>query len=270
MKRLISRRRALQSISACACTACLAAAGVLQAAEKGAGAAPAGHGGAANWGYEGAGAPQHWGELSPDFKVCSLGMEQTPIDLTEAIKAQVDSPFTLDYRAVGGKIVNDGHTIMVNTDPGCSATIKGVRYELLQYHFHHPSEHLLSGKPFDMEAHYVHRTPDGRVAVIGSFIRVGAESAPLASMFSSMPATAGSERAFAPVDPSLAFPVNRAYYRYMGSMTTPPCLEGLVWTMFKDPIEASASQIQQFAALFPLNARPVQNTNRRFLLDVGS
>ncbi len=269
MKHLISRRMALHSITACACTACLSAAGILHASEHGAEkAAAGGHGGAPHWGYEGESAPEHWGDLSPDFKMCKLGMEQSPIDLKGSIKAQIADALTLDYRAVGGKIVNNGHTIQVNVEPGCACIIDGTRYDLIQYHFHHPSEHLVDGKPHEMEAHYVHKTADGNIAVIGVFIRPGAENAALAPMYSAMPKTEGPDQAFAKLDPSAAFPANRrSYYRYRGSLTTPPCLEGLVWTVFGEPIEASKEQIQAFATLFPINARPVQPKNRRYLLD---
>ncbi|MEJ2118580.1 MAG: carbonic anhydrase family protein, partial [Alphaproteobacteria bacterium] len=151
MKELITRRMALQSLTACACVTCLSAAGLASASEHGAEKAAAGHGGAPHWGYEGEGSPEHWGDLSPDFKTCSLGTEQSPIDLTDAVKAQLGEPFKLEYRAVAGKIVNNGHSIQVNVEPGCSCTIKGKRFDLLQYHFHHPSEHLVDGRPHAME-----------------------------------------------------------------------------------------------------------------------
>jgi carbonic anhydrase len=265
MQKSITRRSALGSIAACACCfSGLASAG----AEKSAGT----HGkGSPHWGYEGAGGPENWGKLSPEFKTCQIGMEQTPIDLNGGVKAQFDKPFSLDYKAVGGKIVNNGHTIQVNMDKGCSCTIESTSYDLVQFHLHHPSEHLVSGKPLQMELHLVHKAASGAIAVIGVFFQEGTANALLAPVFDGMPQAAGDEKPLpASLDPSGVFPRARGYYRYMGSLTTPPCSEGLTWTVFKTPAEASREQIAKFAALFPNNARPVQNRNRRFLLDAGS
>ncbi len=140
----------------------------------------------------------------------------------------------------------------------------------LQFHLHHPSEHLLAGRPFDMECHFVHRSSAGALAVVGVFIKAGARNAALAPVFDAMPRHAGPEvRAQATVDPAAMLPREGGYFRYMGSLTTPPCSEGLTWTVFRQPIEASADQIRQFAALFPNNARPVQRTNRRFVIETN-
>ena len=267
MNTLLTRRSVLASLTACTCCmAGLGAHGAETSAEKhGAPHAPKSP---PHWSYEGKGAPQHWGELSADFRSCQLGMEQTPIDLDGGVKAQFDKPFVLEYASVAGRIVNNGHTIQVNTDKGCSCSIEGTAYGLAQFHFHHPSEHLLSGKALQMEMHFVHKAQSGALAVIGVFVQEGAANALLAPVFDHMPAKEGGEHPLAPAfDPSGFFPAERAYYRYMGSLTTPPCSEGLTWTVFKEPIEASREQIQKFAALFPHNARPVQKRNHRFLLE---
>ena len=258
MSELITRRAALGSLAACACCA----AGLPgRAAESHGGAAP-------YWGYDGAGAPEHWGELSADFKTCQLGMEQTPIDLDKGVRAKVGKPLTIAYKPVGGKIVNNGHTIQVNVDKGCSCTIEGTTYELLQFHFHHPSEHLVSGKPYSMELHLVHKAGTGSLAVIGVFLREGQPNAVLAPVFDNMPKEADESEALArPLDPSGLLPKSRSFYRYMGSLTTPPCSEGLTWSVFKEPIEASPEQIRKFAALFPNNARPVQPRNNRVIFE---
>ena len=266
MQKRVSRRAVLGSIAGCAC--CISGIPGLGAAEK---AKQAPHKGRApHWGYEGAAAPEKWGELSADFKACKLGMEQTPIDLKGAIRARFDKPLSLAYQPVGGKIVNNGHTIQVNLEKGCSCSIEGTSYELLQFHFHHPSEHLLAGKPFAMELHLVHKAENGALAVLGAFIREGAENPLLAPIFDTMPGKANAEAALAPLDPSGLLPLARAYFRYMGSLTTPPCSEGLTWTVFKEPIEASPEQIRKFAALFPHNARPVQQRHHRYLLEAES
>ncbi len=254
MQKRVTRRTMLGSLMACTC--CLAGLPLTSAAGKPETKADAGH--APHWEYEGGTGPEHWGDLSPDFRSCQLGLEQTPIDLAGGVKAQFDKPFTLDYKSVAGKIVNNGHTIQANTEKGCSCSIEGIAYDLLQFHFHHPSEHLLSGKASEMELHLVHKSAAGDLAVIGVFIREGAANALLAPVFDHMPDKAGGEAPLSGFDPAGLFPKARGYYRYMGSLTTPPCSEGLTWTVFKEPIEASRDQIGRFAVLFPNNARPVQ------------
>lgn len=228
------------------------------------------HGGAAaHWSYEGEGRPEKWGDLQADFKVCQLGLEQTPIDLGNGVKGDAGS-VDYDYRPLPLRIVNNGHTIVVNADPGSACMIGGTRYELLQFHLHHPSEHLLAGKGFDLECHFVHKAGTGALAVTGVFIRPGAANEALKSFFDSMPAKEGPEaRTGGTVDTAAILPKNGGYFRYMGSLTTPPCSEGLTWTVHKEPVEASAEQIQKFASLFPNNARPVQRRNRRFLIDAS-
>jgi carbonic anhydrase len=266
MKELITRRSLLASMAACGC--CLAGLPGAHGSEKAHSKDMLGH--TPHWSYEGDGAPEKWGELSADFRSCQLGTEQTPINLDGGIKAQFDSPFSLDYAAVGGDVINNGHTIQVNIDPGCVCTIDGTAYTLAQFHFHHPSEHLLSGKSSEMELHLVHKAENGGLAVIGVFLRAGERNADLAPVFDAMPAVGQPGHRLAAFNPGGLLPRKRGYYRYMGSLTTPPCSEGLTWTVFKEPVELSREQINAFAALFPNNARPVQKRNRRFILDSTS
>jgi len=263
-------RRGFLRMAAFGCAYCLAA-GRAVAAEAAHGAAAPGAAAhaAPHWSYEGQGGPAHWGELQPDFKVCQLGLEQTPIDLASGLKGDA-AAVALDYKPLALRIVNNGHTIQVNADAGSSCTIAGAKYDLLQFHFHHPSEHLLSGKPFDLECHFVHKSSGGDLAVVGVFIKPGAKNAALQAIFDAMPRREGPEtRASGSVDPSALLPKSSSYFRYMGSLTTPPCSEGLTWTVFKEPVEASTEQIRQFAQLFPNNARPVQSRNRRFLIETN-
>ncbi|MCC7252061.1 carbonic anhydrase [Hyphomicrobium sp.] len=224
-----------------------------------------------HWSYEGETGPERWGELTPEFKVCQLGLEQTPIDLTSAMKGEADGSIAFDYCRRPLRLLNNGHTIQANVDSGCACTIGGTRYDLVQFHFHHPSEHLLDGKAFEMEVHFVHRSAAGALAVVGVFIRSGAYNHDLQPLFGQMPKSEGTEVAAAGAcDPVALLPAARSYFRYAGSLTTPPCSEGLTWTVFRDPIEASPEQIRQFAAIFPNNARPVQPKNRRFLIETSS
>ena len=248
------RMGALGVMSACACCAGVAAG----AAETG-----------PHWTYEGGEGPDHWGELKPEFKSCQIGLEQTPIDLKGGVKAQLGQPVKIDFKPMPLAIVNNGHTIQVNAAPGSSTVIEGVKYELLQFHFHHPSEHLLSGKAFEMEVHFVHKSAEGALAVLGVFIKLGAANPAIGQIFAAMPATTGEATGKGNVDPRQMLPKGKGYFRYFGSLTTPPCSEGLVWTVYKDPITASKEQIESFAKLFEMNARPVQKQNHRYLLDVA-
>jgi len=259
---IVNRRNVTRGLLACAC--CFKAGAAL--AESGGHGQP---GAAPHWSYEGEGGPEKWGELQADFKVCQLGVEQTPIDLGGGLKGDPGS-IEYDYKPLPLRIVNNGHTIQVNAEPGSACLIGGTRYELLQFHLHHPSEHLLAGKNFDLECHFVHKSSSGALAVTGVFVRPGAPNAALRAFFDAMPAKQGPEMLTGgTVDVAAVLPKNRGYFRYMGSLTTPPCSEGLTWTVHNEPVEASVEQIQKFAALFPSNARPVQKRNRRFLIDAS-
>jgi carbonic anhydrase len=257
---MLERRSFLRFATASAgCAFCLAA-------TRGFAATPA-HGGAPHWSYEGASGPEHWDALTPDFKTCKIGLEQTPLDIAGGIKAELGA-VNLAYQPMKLRILNNGHTIQVNADPGSRCEIGGVAYELLQFHFHHPSEHLLAGKLFELECHFVHKSATGDLAVLGVMMKAGARNAALAPIWAAMPRDEALEhKTEVAVDAAALFPKGRGYFRYMGSLTTPPCSEGLTWTVYKEPVELSPEQIWQFASLFPNNARPVQKRNRRFILE---
>ncbi|MDR3535379.1 MAG: carbonic anhydrase family protein [Acetobacteraceae bacterium] len=256
-------RRSLLSLAA-ACPLCAATAVRAQTAPHDAHDAP-------HWSYEGAGGPEKWGELSADFRTCSLGTQQTPVDLLVGIRAQT-GPVAFRYQKMPLTVLNNGHTIQVNAPAGSHVMLGDTSYELLQFHFHHPSEHLLAGKGFEMEGHFVHRAANGALAVVGVFIKPGAANAALAPIWQAMPDKEAPATAIpgVTVDTAALLPKDRVYFRYMGSLTTPPCTEGITWTVFRAPVEASPEQIRRFATLFPLNARPVQPLNRRFLLESGA
>ena len=221
----------------------------------------------AHWSYDGEGGPEHWGSLSTDFKACDLGLAQTPIDIKGATRAEL-AGVAPNFSPMPLKILNNGHTIQANCEPGSRTIVDGEPFDLLQFHFHHPSEHLLSGKAFDLELHFVHKSAAGRLAVLGVFIQPGAENAALAPIWAAMSKEAGDEKAAGvTITPGDLLPADRGFFRYHGSLTTPPCSEGVLWTVFKSPIEASPAQIRQFAELFLVNARPAQPLNQRFLLE---
>lgn len=248
----IGRRAALRlALAGAGCAFCAAAA---QAS------------GPVHWGYAGETGPGKWATLSPENQACAIGHEQTPIDLTGATRANLGA-LKLGYPEVGATVVNNGHTIQVNCEPGASLQIGGQRHDLVQFHFHHPSEHLLEGRRFDLECHFVHRSDAGALAVLGVFIRPGAHSDMLGRVWSVMPQQEGASDARLRIDLAALLPREHAYFRYQGSLTTPPCTEGVTWTVLKRPIEASAAQIRAFAKLFPNNARPVAPRNARALFE---
>ena len=216
-----------------------------------------------HWTYDEA---AHWGDLSPDFQVCGLGAEQSPIDLVDPVPAELGD-VAVKWQPKGGVVVNNGHTIQVNTEAGSAADIAGKSYDLLQFHFHHPSEHTVAGAAHAMEAHFVHRAADGGLAVLGVFLVPGAENGTLARVWGKVPDEEGEAELDGALDLSTLLPSDRAYYRYAGSLTTPPCSETVLWTVFANPVEVSDAQIAAFAALYPMNARPIQDLNRRFLLE---
>jgi len=254
----IDRRRALRALAGAATIAACPVCAALAEEKKA---------GATHWTYEGEAGPESWGDLTADFKVCSLGMEQTPIDLKETVRAETGA-IEPSFQPMPLTIHNNGHTIQVNCAPGSHTVIAGHPFDLLQFHFHHPSEHLLSGRTFDLELHFVHKSAEGKLAVLGIFIEPGQENAALAPIWAAMPREAGEPKQVGTsIDPSALLPADRKHFRYKGSLTTPPCSEGVLWTVFKNPIEASSAQIRQFAELFPVNARPVQSLNSRFLLE---
>ena len=232
-------------------------------------AAETGH----HWGYVGEAGPDHWGELSPEFQVCGLGREQSPIDLNHPISADL-SPLTLAYQPVPLKLINNGHTIQVNIDGGSNnggntLELNGKTYTLKQFHFHHPSEHTVAGAAFPMEIHFVHTHADGSIAVLGVFIKEGAENASLLPIWEAMPTHESEVLTVrnATINPSDLLPNEGDTFRYFGSLTTPPCSEIVSWLVFQRPIEASRAQIEQFSQIFAHNARPVQPQNRRILLE---
>ena len=229
-------------------------------------AAETGHGATPHWTYEGAAGPANWAKMSPRFAACS-GQRQSPIDLTSSMSAAVAS-LDFAYGLSPLEIVNNGHTIQVNYASGSILTVGGVRHALVQFHFHHPSEHSIDGQKSPMELHLVHRDEKDQLAVIGVMMRAGASHDAIGRLWAHMPMFAGPPKRVndAQVNAAELLPAGRGSYQYFGSLTTPPCAEGVHWIMLKDPITASVEQIQKFAAAFPNNARPVQPINRRFLL----
>ncbi len=223
--------------------------------------------GGSHWTYEGTEGPEHWGELDPAFKLCSSGKNQSPIDLKEFVAADL-KPIRFAYQPGTRAILNNGHTIQVNYAPGSSITINGHRFELKQFHFHAPSENRINGKSYPLEGHLVHADEQGNLAVVAVMFQEGAANPLLAKLWQGMPEAAGEQRELAEkLDVSALLPKKRAYYRFNGSLTTPPCSEGVWWLVMKQPVTVSKEQVEQFAHLMHHpNNRPVQPVNARPVL----
>lgn len=219
----------------------------------------------AHWSYEGETGPSHWGDVDAASKVCTAGSQQSPIDIQSSVRAQLPA-LQISWRAKPDMIVNNGHTIQVNSGAGNTLTVGKEKYDLLQYHFHRPSEHLIGGKNYPMEAHFVHRNAAGTLAVVGVLMAAGKPNAAFKQIVAAMPPQAGEPVKMTAVDPNLMLPADRHYYSYAGSLTTPPCSEVVNWLVLRAPIQVAQADIDAFAKLYPMNARPAQKDNRRFVL----
>ena len=225
--------------------------------------APAAH--AAHWDYAGSGGPETWGQLKPEFSKCTNGTRQSPIDIRDGIKVELD-PVRFDYKPSGFRVVDDGHTVQVNVGAGNSIEVLGRRYELLQFHFHRPSEERVNGKQFDMVVHLVHKDLEGRLAVVAVLLDRGAAQGVVQSVWNNLPLEKGDEvPARTTLNLNDLLPPERSYFTYMGSLTTPPCSEGVLWMVMKQPVPISAEQIGIFARLYPMNARPIQSASGRLI-----
>jgi carbonic anhydrase len=220
-----------------------------------------------HWSYTGAEGPSHWGELDKSFSACQLGHSQSPIDIRAPKPADLP-PIQFAYRRTPLHIVNNGHTIQVNYAPGSAITVGSKRYELRQFHFHHPSEERINGKGFAMVAHLVHAAPDGSLAVVAVLLGEGAENAVIANVWQHLPSHEGPEQDLEDVQIDLAglLPADRGYYTFKGSLTTPPCTEDVTWFVLKTAEPISKSQADAFGRIYPSDARPTQALNGREVL----
>lgn len=222
----------------------------------------------AHWGYEGQEDPAHWGKLSPDFSLCETGKNQSPVNIQGALKThhgQLELAFQLGKQ----QIVNNGHTIQVNVSAGNTLKLDDDTFTLQQFHFHAPSENEIDGKQFPLEAHFVYKDKEGALAVLALMFQEGKADAQLANAWQQMP-TAVDQIAVLnkPIDIKAFLPKQFNFYRFSGSLTTPPCSEGVSWLVLDQPVSASAEQITQFrSAVHHTNNRPVQPLNGRVIVD---
>jgi carbonic anhydrase len=219
---------------------------------------------AQEFGYFGDTGPAFWGGLSPDWTACGTGQIQSPVNfgpLTLLTKASHHLPVSYGYTM--GEIFNNGHTIEVETEGNNVLTLGGVEYELVQFHFHTPSEHRFLGFGFDMEMHLVHKSAAGDNAVLGVYLKRGPTSGPLAVVFENLPAVdepLNTKTPLPPFDLRTFLPRSRTNYRYVGSLTTPACTEGVRWVVLQDVLTVSDEDLAQFARRIAFNARPVQRS----------
>jgi carbonic anhydrase len=222
-----------------------------------------------HWTYEGPTGAEHWGDLDPDYAACKNGKEQSPIDIRTAEKAELPA-LRFEYKSGPLKyLINNGYTIRVNyhdaPESGNFLVVGDKRYQLTQFHFHHPSEEYIHGKPYDMVAHFMHKASDGTVVGVAVLLKAGSANATIQQLWEHMPKTESKEEEIAGVEvnPAGLLPHDTAYYTYIGSLTAPPCTEEVTWFVLKTPVDIAAKEITAFAKLYPHDVRPLQPLNGR-------
>ena len=218
---------------------------------------------AAQWGYSGDIGPAHWGDLSADYALAKTGKQQSPIDIVPGAPEEMPA-ITFDYHPTKIDLVYNGHTVEEMDDHESAIEIDGDRYVLQQFHFHSPSEHTVNGRHSEMEMHLVHKDGNGRLAVVSVMLQQGAENAAFGPIWSDKPTDANRKReSTVQVDVAKLLPADRGYYRYDGSLTTPPCSEGVLWLVLRQSVQLSKGQIDAFRAVISGNNRPVPPLNGR-------
>ena len=229
-----------------------------------------GHGGEVHWSYEGENGPQNWAKLKPEFNLCAIGKRQSPIAIQSDTTLQGPAePLLFNYMPSRGSVVNNGHTIQVDVEGDNSIVVRNSAFKLLQFHFHTPSEEMVNSKRYAMVAHLVHKNDAGQLAVVAVLLEQGEPNAFIDKVWTYMPLDS-NDRVRMPeglLDLNELLPKDQRYYQFMGSLTTPPCTEGVLWMVLKQPVKISAAQYKLFRQLFPLNARPVQSLNGRPVRD---
>ena len=225
---------------------------------------------ASHWSYEGEGSPEHWGELDEAYKTCQKGMNQSPVDIESTFKAHI-SPLVTHYTDGPVSLTNNGHTIQAGEKSGTrdNIVLNDQAWTLQQFHFHAPSENRVHGKKFAMEMHLVHKNSDGELAVVAVMFDVGAANAELDKLWGIMPGQAETSVAVAtPLNLNNLLPKDKTYWRLSGSLTTPPCSEGVTWIVLKQPLTISAAQLEKFShTMHHDNNRPVQSLHGRVVVE---
>ncbi|MEK4566142.1 carbonic anhydrase family protein [Alkalihalobacillus sp. FSL R5-0424] len=220
------------------------------------------------WSYSGSTGPEFWGELDSEFKACSNGAEQSPIALDASEAGDEKWTMDLDYARTEFSIENNGHTIQANVvekigQPSNQLTLGDSTFELVQFHFHSPSEHTLAGESYKMEVHLVHKDEQDNLAVLGVLMEEGEKNKTLKDMWKWMPTSVGTSTKTVKLNPSELVPTDLSTFQYDGSLTTPPCSEGVKWSVSDTSITLSAEQLEAFQDLYPDNYRPIQDLGDR-------
>lgn len=221
----------------------------------------------AHWGYTGEHSPANWGEMKEEFAMCSKGKMQTPINIMATQDIDI-KPLGFDYTTNSTNVVNNGHTVQVNVANGSSVMIDGKEFDLKQFHFHTPSENNINGEKFALEAHFVHAAKDGQLAVVAVMFKEGKSNPILGKIWSKFPLALNHKESIdlSSTDIKAILPSNKEYYKFMGSLTTPPCSENVKWNVFKTAMTISKEQVKQFFDTFGhSNNRPIQQTNNRVI-----
>ena len=222
----------------------------------------------ASWSYDGAHGPRHWGALQAEFSSCKLGHEQSPIDIRATSKSALPA-LDFSYEPTPLHIIDHGHTVQVNYAPGSKLSIDGHDYQLLQFHFHTPSEESIKGHRYPLVAHLVHRDADGKLAVVAVLFKRGKTNPLVQTVWQAIPKEKEVQQdpEGVTLDLTQLLPAAHGYYNFAGSLTTPPCSEGVNWYVLKTPVEISAEQLRRFTHLYPHNARPLQPLAGRVVLE---
>ena len=213
---------------------------------------------APDWAYAGEGGPEKWASLRSEYALCASGRRQSPIDLSDGIAVDLD-PLEFSYAPTNFRVSDSGKSLQVAVQDG-SFSVLGMRYQLMRIHFHRPSEHTIGGRVFEMEVRLIHRSAEGKLAIVSVLLETGQENPVIQSVLNHLPLERGGE--VSPpallMDLNRLLPVNRGYFTFMGSLTAPPCSEDVLWMVFKQPQAISPEQLSIFQRIYPPNARPVQ------------
>jgi len=220
-----------------------------------------------HWSYSGETGPENWAKLSPEFAACGIGFNQSPINITKTVAAELPT-LQFNYESSSTVIVNNGHTLQINAGPNSWLYAGGEYFQLVQLHFHSPSEHQENGEKFPLEGHLVHQNQNGALAVVAVLFRAGEWNTDLARLGAAAPKVLHQPE---PIDVEFAdlelFRDHESYYRYNGSLTTPPCTEGVAWHVLKNPGHTAPEQAVSFVTLIGEDARGPQPINARIVLE---
>jgi len=219
-----------------------------------------------HWSYTGANGVEKWGSLSKEFATCSVGQRQSPIDIRRTVRADLPA-IEFAYQPIPLSIVDNGHSIKVDTPDAGTITVDGESYALLQFHFHRPSEEKINGKAYAMVAHLVHQSKAGKLAVLAVLFEAGKEQKLIRTLWTNLPLQQDKPvvRPELKIDPTQLLPAKRNYYTFTGSLTTPPCTEDVLWLVLKTPVQVSKEQLAGFGTIYKNNVRPVQPVNNRVI-----